>query len=1012
MKCLAAVLLLALTLPAVCQYAAEGSIEGVVSDSTGAILRGVSLQARSRETAAVSSTRTNELGLFRFPILPIGTYEVVAARPGFATIIVKEVAVTLGARVNLSLALPIATRTDNIEITEEPPLLESTRSQVSSIVDQRLIANLPLNGRNLYGFVALVPGVRTAANGNGLNFAGQLNSFLVDGVDDTDTFFNSAIGGTAGANSYQLSQEAVREFQVNINAYSAELGRVGSGLVNVVTKSGTNDYHGDVFWYFRDKGLNATDAINKWVGQAKDPLHVHQFGGAIGGPLVRKKLFFFAGYDGQRRTEQNLTYLNLPSSFKLSSSAKVAAFQQRALDYLTPRDAPWIRSFDQNVYLSKLDWHISSTHLLSGRWNRQRYSGANLLGSGPQTSVENTGALAQNNDILAISLTSTLSPFMVNAARFSFVSTHQPGDSNSVNPAANVLEGGQLVLNVGRNSTAPREIIIRRTEYADTLSFNRGRHAMRTGVNLLLDGVTFTTAISFSGVYRFNSLESFGRSLAGSPVPIAGDRFTQSFSGEGAHGNVAHPNSTEAAAFFEDEWRLFPSLTLNLGLRYDIQVMAEASVKNPSAALAAAGLDTSFVPLDGNNLAPRIGFAWNPWRERLVVRGGYGIFYPRTNAGQLARVYYQNGVSVQTRNFIAGTPSAALIPAYPNTLCGPPDPSGMPPNCPPPVGGSDVIMPFAPNYRQPMVQQGSFGIEFQPSKNLSVSISYLAQKGTHLERYRDMNLPQPSAATIAIAGTSITLPYPLFSDPRPIAGFDRILLLGSEGSSTYHSLAAQVTKRFSRNFQFLAAYTFAKSIDDNPDPSPLNPGSGDNKLLSDSFTPHSDRGPSDADQRHRFVLSGTWQLDYARSFPRMARLVLQGWEVSGILTAHSGRTYSPMVNFDLNNDGNAVTDRTPGAGRNAFYSPPTYSLDPRLTRNLPFGERLRLQVIWEAFNVFNRANVTSVRNTQFSRATTAAACGIVATPCLVPQNTGLTAFGVPNGTSGPRIMQFAMKLLF
>jgi len=1011
MRWLALTLALALVVPAAGQSGNEGSIEGTVTDSTGAVIPGVRLEARDVETSAVSQATTNELGLFRFLVLPIGRYVIVVRHPGFATIILKDLAVNVGARINLPLALSVPTRTDAVEISGEAPLVETTRTEVSSTMDQHFIASLPLNGRNIYGLVGKIPGAGDAAGG--VQFAGlHLHSFQVDGADDWDTFFGVALGGPANGNSYQFSQEAVREFQVHINSYSAELGRAGTGMVNMVTKSGSNDFHGTAFWYFRDKGLNATDVINKMVGEPKDPLHVHQFGGALGGPIRKNKLFFFGNYDGQRRTEKNLTFLNLPSGFRLSPNAKVADFQQRALDYLTPRAASWLRGFDQNVYLAKLDWHITSSQLLSGRWNRQRYSGSGQLGGGNQTSYETTGALGQNGDILAFSLTSTLSASMVNAVRFSYVRHNQPGTSNSVNPAANVFEGGQQVLNIGRNSTAPREIAIRRSEYADTLSFSRGRHNVKTGVNLVRDGVTFTTAISFSGVYRFNSLESFGSGLAGAPLPIAGDKYVQSFSGEGKPGNRASPNSTEFAAFFEDDWRVRQTLTLNLGMRYDVQVMAGATVKNPSPALAAAGLDTSFVPLDANNFAPRIGFAWSPLRERLVVRGGYGLFYPRTNAGQVARVHYQNGVSVQTRTFSAGTPSAALIPAYPNTLCGPPDPLGVPPSCPPPIGGTDVIMPFAPSYRQPMVQQGSFGVEYQLKKNWAISVSYLTAKGTHLERYHDANLAAPSQATIGIAGTATMLSYRQFPAVRPIAGFDRILVLASDANSTYHGMAVQIRKRLSRNYQLLVGYTFGKAIDDNPDSSPLNPGPGDNKLLSDSFTPRLDRGASDGDQRQRLVLSGIWELHYADHLPSVARTVLQGWEFSGILTAQSGQPYSAKVNFDLNNDLNSATDRTPGVGRNTYYTPSTFSLDPRLTRNLRLTEGVRLQFIWEAFNVFNRANISSVRTTEFSRSTSLAACGIAGTPCLVPQDSGPAAFGVPNATAGPRVMQFALKVLF
>ena len=1001
------VLLLALALPGWGQSGSAGSIEGTVTDPTGAVIPGVRLEARNPDTSAVAQTSTNELGLFRFLVLPVGTYEVVARHPGFAALILKDVVVTVGARLNLALALRVATGSESVVVSEETPLVETTRSQVSSTMDQRLVASLPLKGRNLFGFVGLIAG---AGGGGGISFAarGGLHSFQVNGADDTDTWFNTPIGGYAGSDWYQFSQETVREFQVHINSYSAELGRAGTGLVNVLTKSGSNHLHGTGFWYFRDKGLNATDPINKMVGEPKDPLHVHQFGGTLGGPIRRDKLFFFGNYDGQRRQEKNLTFLNLPSGFHLSSKPTEAAFQQRALDYLAPRAASWLRSFDQNVYLAKLDWRITPKQLMSARWNRQRFAGVGQLNSGPQVSVETGGTLGQNNDILAVSLASTLSPALVNVVRFSHVRHKQPAAAMSVNPTANVFEGGQVVLNVGRNATAPREIAIRRTEFADTLFFSHGRHNVKTGVNLLRDGVTFTTTINFSGVYRFNSLESFGRSLAGAPLPVAGDRYVQAFSGAGKPGIRVSPDSTEFAAFLEDEWRIRPSLTLNLGLRYDVQVMAEAVVKNPSPALAAAGLDTSFVPLDANNIAPRIGFAWSALQERLVVRGGYGLFYPRINALQVSRALYQNGVSVQTRTFTAGTASAAFIPAYPNTLCGPPDPSGIAPSCPPPMGGADTLMPFAPDFRQPVVQQGSFGIEYQLGKDLAISASYLTVKGIHQTRYRDVNLAPPSPASIGIAGTSAVLSYQQFPASRPMAGFDRILILASDANSIYHGMTVQVRKRFSHNYQLLVGYTLGKGIDDSPQAS----GAGDGNMPSDSLLPRLDRGPGDADQRHRLVLSGIWQLNYAEHLPAPAKTLLQGWELSGILTAQSGQPYSAMVNFDLNNDGNAATDRTPGVGRNTFYTPATVSLDPRLTRNVPLREQLRLQFIWEAFNVFNRANITGVRSTQFSRSTSAAECGIAGKPCLVPQDTGTTAFGTPTGTLGARIMQFAVKLMF
>lgn len=997
---------LALALSGWAQSGNEGSIEGSVIDPSGAVIPGVILTARNLNTSATTATRSDDRGLFRFLVLPVGTYELTIKHPGFATLIQRGVVVTVGAKISLSLTLRVASQAQRVVVNSETPLVEPTRTHVSSTVEERRIDNLPVNGRNFIDFVLLTPGV-VRRPGGGSSFGGQRagSLLLLDGAENNNSFF----GGPFLGLPYQFSLDAVQEFQVNTNGYSAELGRTANGIISVATKSGTNEFHGSLFWYFRDRGLNATDLISKNLGQAKEPLHVHQFGGTLGGPIRKNSLFFFANYDGQRRKERNETFLNLPSGFALSSNPTVAAFQQRALDYLTPRAASWLRTFDQDVWFARIDWRIASSQLLTGRWNRNRFVGENLTNTGPQQSLEHTGAFSEDNDTLTVSLISSLSSSKVNVARFNYLRDAEPNQSNSVNPQANIFEAGQQVLIIGRAVANPARSFVRQFEWSDTLSWSRGRHAFKFGVNVLTARMTWVHAPSFFGNYRFNSLESFGRSLAGVPAPIAGETYIQAFSGEGKPGATMHPNSTELAAFAQDEWRVRPNLTFSFGLRYDVQWMAKPRVKNPSPALAAAGLDTSFVPLDANNFAPRFGFAWSPLRsQRLVVRGGYGLFYAWTFAAMASRTHYQNGVSVQTRTF-----TGASIPAYPNTLCGPPDPSGVSPNCPPPATGADVIMPFSRDYAQAYDQHASFGLEYQLREDWAISASYLMVKGTHLQRWRDVNLSAPTPTNIGIAGTSTMLTYQRFTLARPIVGFDRILVLDSNASSNYHGLAVQLNKRLSHNFQFVASYTLGKVMDDRPESQVFNPGGGaEANLLSDPHNPRADRGPGVVDARHRFVLSGVWELNYANRLRAIPKAILSGWEFSGILAVQSGLPYSGLVNFDLNNDGNPFTDRTPGQPRNTFYLPTTVSLDPRVTRNIRFTERVQLKLICEAFNVLNRANSTDARTTQFSRSTSSAVCGIAGTPCLVPQNTGSTAFGTPTATPGPRILQFALKLLF
>jgi outer membrane receptor protein involved in Fe transport len=996
----------------------SGSIEGTVTDRSGAVVPGVAVRIQHLATAVSLSAATNDQGFFWFPAVPVGIYELVAEKSGFATLSQKDITVTVGSRINLTFALSLPTAEQNTTVIADPPLIETTRSQVSSTIDGRALTGLPLNGRSFVDLVLLTPGVTRASSGNpnmGPSFEGQnrMYSLLVDGTDNNNTFFGEALGFGVGHNQYSL--DTVQEFQVNLNSYSAELGRAGGGVVNAVTKSGTNDFRGSAFEYYRDRSLNANDLVNELNDKPKSPYHFNQFGGSIGGPLRPRQGFFFACYEGQRSTAQNLVVLNLPAKFTLSADPTVAEFQASALDYLTARSSSWLRTLDQDLLFLKTDWNLSPRHSFTGRWNRQRFDGQGGEKMGPQIASEHTGATLISTDTLVAELTSTLSPVWLNTARWSTAQYDNLGRANSPNPEGNIFESGQLVLSIGRNPPSPEEIALRRLEWSDTLAHSATRHLLKAGLNLLQDWITLFTPANFSGSYNFNSLESFGRSLAGAPAPLPSERYVQAFSGEGTPGTTVHPDIFDLAGFVEDEWRVRPQFTLNLGLRYDRESLARPPVRNPSPALAAAHLDTSFVPVDSNNLAPRVGFAWSLLRNRLLlVRGGYGMFYARTPSIMSSTAHFQNGITVQTRTFVGGTSTAELIPAYPNTLCGPPDPAGIPPSCaaPPSGAGPPILMMFDRHYIEPLVHQWSFGIELQLRKDTALSVGYLGVRGTHLQRLRDINLGEPSHATIPIANTDTVLTYLRFNSPRPIAGFYRILLFESSASSIYHGLAVEVRRRFAANFQFLGSYTFSKVIDDKPDSTADNPPATDALLVQDPSNPGADRSRGATDQRHRFVFSCVWDLRYAER-PRFTRAGLRGWQLGGILTGQSGQPYSGLVNFDLNNDGNLASDRTPGLGRNTFTLPSTVSLDTRLTRAfLLKKERARLEFSWEAFNVLNRGNVTAVRTQQFAVSTNTAPCGAGVPQCLIPLITGPSAFGTPTATSGPRIMQLAARFIF
>jgi hypothetical protein len=398
------------------------------------------------------------------------------------------------------------------------------------------------------------------------------------------------------------------------------------------------------------------------------------------------------------------------------------------------------------------------------------------------------------------------------------------------------------------------------------------------------------------------------------------------------------------------------------------------------------------VKTDRNNFAPRVGFAWNPLESnRLVVRGGYGVFFGRTPAIMLGTAHSQNGVQVINLTF-----TGSQIPAFPTRLTSIPSGAAIP---------ASNIYAFARDYSSPYSQQFSLGTEYQLAKDLSVNVSYLGVKGTHLSRTRDINLLPPVATTI-LDDTGKAFTYLRFPSSRLYSRFARISFFESNGNSNYNGLTVQVTKRFSHSFQLLGSYTYSKAIDDNPDATSVVPGNAgdDAKMVQNPLNIADDRALSVTDVRNRLVISGIWNFgEYARDVDNnILRAILSGWSFSGILTAEDGRAYSARVGADLNNDGNPFTDRVPGVGRNTFTGPGFVSFDPRITRDITVHERIRLQLIAEAFNAFNRANFTGINTTFYSLTGTGTAARLVTN----------RAFGTPTTTTEPRVIQLAAKIIF
>jgi outer membrane receptor protein involved in Fe transport len=1026
--CAFVILLLALAGVALAQsQATTGNIEGRVLDPKDAAVPGASVIATNQQTGLEKTATTDDQGAFTISFLPPGPYAVRANATGFAQTEIRDVAVTVGGKVPLDLRLAVGAASGTVTVSSEAPIVETNLSSVSTTINSRAIENLPVNGRNYLDFATLTPGVIRDQNREGdLSVGGQkgtLNSLQVDGVDNNNTFFGQSFGRTGVRPPYQFSEESVQEFQVNQNGFSAEFGRAGGAVINVVTKSGTNDIHGGGFEFFRDESLNANtpqlkaSQFLRGLPNKRPPLQINQFGGRLGGPIKKNKAFFFFTYDGQRQQLPN--FLD-PANF-FTQPANIQAL-------LLPKLGTYPINRNQDVFMLKGDIALTNKNQLSLRFNQQNFTGKNNEFSGTLGTQEHSGDSVAKTTTFSGSLVTTFSSSVVNEFRFQAAKDREPGTANSENPEAQIQTGSGFLL-IGRNNFSPRETTIKRFQLIDNISFGMGRHAFKAGFDVNRDRIFNFFPGFFSGQYTFTSYANFAAN-----TPSA---FSQNFAGAGTSGPTTNPNSTDFAMFFQDDVRVNSKLVLNLGLRYDRQFMAAPPVKNPDAALLAAGLDTSRKPDDSNNFGPRAGFSY-AWNDKTVIRGGYGLFYGRTTAIMLGTTHSNNGI-----NILGVTLNCTLVPnpcpTYPNIFSAAPALGAQRPN----------LFLFSEDYQQPVVHQGRLGIEREVVKNISLAINYMYFRGTHLSRTRDINLCPPVAtpAIDPVSGQTFTVqrfpgqgtaPLPgcvpqatSFTTSTPLRRFlnyNRIDLFEDSARSRYHGLAIQVRRRFSPSHivpffegsgsQLLVSYTLSKAEDDKPDQTSVVPGGGDDsKVVQNSFDLADDFGYADSDQRHRLVISSVYEVGRIKSDNKLLRILFNDFTFSGITQMQSGFAYSAQIGADINRDGNSRNDRVPGLRRNSFHTGAIFQSDARLTRTIHLGETTKLRLILEGFNIWNRANTglapgggyfSFVNVNQYSGFTTNAATGTL----TLTRPPAATAFGLPRSINTPRQLQLAIKFDF
>jgi outer membrane receptor protein involved in Fe transport len=992
------------------------TLSGMIRDASGAVVPDVKISARNVQTGAVRVAVSDSDGRYSLINLGPGEYELRAERAGFRTAVQSGVLLTVGGASVVDLTVQVGEVTEVVEIKQDEPLIETTKAEVSRVVNERSIESLPIIGRNFVDFAKLSSGVAPGRENTGggafkepdtgvgsaaaprLTFGGQSELstlILVDGVDNIQT--------VTGLPRVTPSQEAVREFRVLNSAFLAEYGRALGGFVNIVTKSGTNRYNGSAYYFGMNDALNAAPLLTG----PNPALRQNQYGATIGGPIRKDQTFFFGSYEGQRRGEDNKF-----SSVIFNNIDAINATKR--FFGLTPEVTDLLRSNDYDGFLAKLDHKITSNNDLSFRYNLLDSTTEGFLGGGGRASP--ASSTARNNrtfdQSFVVSDTALLSSRVVNEARvqwarrsFDFPSVLKEPDFE----VSNLLITGKSTSDIDFYRES-------RLQVSDNLSFNMNGHVLKVGAdfnnirdtakwypflparvifaNLGGPGVAGPTFLNQTPVVFWFPLANGATSRSALSVP-----FTQEAPAEFEPLTDFGVNHNSYGFFGQDEWKATSKLTLTLGLRYDFETYPSVYVQEN----------------DLNNFQPRLGLAY-ALTPRTVIRAGFGIFNDRlfssvgqqliavdgSSAGDLpnAQIIFP-GVAPVRAHFIQPTIVQPVggIPTTPVT-CRPGGPTIMTASAPqlatciftstgqvpvaPTVGG--IVNPgFRDNkdgtVRTPYSEQASLEISHEIGGGVAITVGYLYVHGLKLAAHTGL---LNGVQTGVIAGTT----KPVFN--RALGG-RRFQELGDFyvtddiGFSIHHGGTLEVEKRFARGFSFHGSYTFSKTINNaesvaNLADLPEGPDINLERAVSRQTVPH------------RFTLA------FVSQIPQSV-VVLRNFKFSTLLTAQSGRLFNVFAGLDANMDGNPLSDRPGVLGRNTLRGPSFATFDMRVAREVRFNDRISAEFSADFFNLLNRINVTDL-NTVYG-----------GTNLSVPPNPVL-GFNTPRDAANPFQFQYGMKVRF
>jgi len=962
------------------QTSNTGSVTGVVKDETGAVVPGATIKMINTGTNAERTSVTSGEGAFEISQLVPGNYRLEVEKASFAKYVHEQVTVNVLSRVTIEPVLRPAGATAQVTVTaENAALVETTKTEVGGVIDQRQMENLPVNGRSFASLAVLIPGATlapsfdpTKARVGTFSIGGSTGRNLnitVDGGDNKD----NAVGGIL----QNFSMEGIQEFALSTQRFSAANGRSGGALLSVVSKGGTNDLHGSAFGFFRDEKLNANapallakanDNIFAAGDAVKPPFGRQQFGGSFGGPIKKNKAFFFGTFERTRERGNSIV-----SSADQAQIATLTSFGYNAVRFLS-------QPFNDSEYTIKGDFNLSSKHTLVTRFSGQNNNALNDQAGFLVVRTDLSGGNKTLNTLynFLASETWTVNPSTVNQ----FVYQYSTFDNQilATTDLANLSFPSGII--VGRNGNVPQETIQKKHQFRDDLTYNRGNHGFKFGADFVYEP-------TLGGIFAFSSSPSYEFYFDPSDIAQNPGQFPQGFrthqvlpgpitcavladsgctaadlAGFGVVADIVlaggdpsfnlRDGAKQFGWYAQDDWKVTPRLTLNFGVRYDVDIgFVDAGHQKDNRALRALQIIGSpfggVAKDDKNNFSPRVGFAWDiHGNARSVVRGGYGIYFDQSflNVPLFAVQLANPEIYASFLNDGDNLAIDSAPPTIPRPLSNP-------------LPGSRGRT-IDPNFVAPYSQQSNVGFAQELGKNMALEFDYVHILGLHEFTSLDINPrtgPLHNAQRGDSAGSFPRVLAPQFTAHAAellaafgtTSPFARITTAQSVSRSRYDGFTVTFKRRYANKYQLNAHYTLAKSRAWFGQSSDFG---NQAQNVFDQWNPEN-FGPTDTDERHRFVLSGVFDLPW-------------GFQVAPIFQAASPRPYSifPSCGCDINRDGVTVDRDSVNPGVDDQHHLPLNpirgdsfkQLNVRVSKFFNFGERAKLGLFFEAFNVFNTAN--------------------------------------------------------